>query len=228
MVETATAAHAHQFDKPEQQREAAALGMWLFLATEIMFFGGMFTGYTVYRSMYPQGFAEASRHMGGVLATVMLAGRRVEVTLGAVNTAVLLLSSLTMALAVHSVQTGAKVRSIVHLAGTALMGCVFLAIKAVEYAHKFHEGLVPGAAFRFEGVHAGSVELFFGFYFAMTGFHAVHLLVGIGVVVAMLLMVANGRISAAYDTPVEMTGLYWHFVDIVWVFLFPLLYLIAG
>lgn len=232
---------AHHFDDAEQQRDAATLGMWLFLATEILFFGGMFLGYVVYRTRYPEAFAEGSRHL--------------SVVIGTVNTAVLLTSSLTMAFAVRAAQLGRR-RSIVgFLLLTILLGSVFLGVKAFEYADKFQHHLVPGPQFRLEhpttedatpsrlGLRpdrsagsgrspnlrnaAGHVELFFGFYFAMTGMHALHMVIGVGVLSVIAIQASRGRFSPEFHTPVELTGLYWHFVDIVWVFLFPLLYLIG-
>jgi cytochrome c oxidase subunit 3 len=202
----------HQFDDAEQQYEASSLGMWIFLATEVMFFGGMFAGYVVYRSAYPDAWAEGSRHL--------------DITLGAVNTAVLIGSSLTMALAVRSAQVGRRGGQILFLLLTALLGSVFLGIKAVEYGHKFTEHLVPGTGFRWEGPNVKNVQLFYSFYFAMTGMHALHMVVGLGLLAVLVVMAWRRRFSPAYFTPVEITGLYWHFVDIIWIYLFPLLYLI--
>ncbi len=204
---------AHQFDDMEQQRESASLGMWLFLVTEIMFFGGLFTGYTVYRWMFPEAFAAASHHL--------------NVSLGAVNTAVLICSSLTMAMAVRGAQLGKRNTQVVFLVLTIVLGAAFLGIKAVEYSHKFHEHLAPGSSFAFEGPHAAQARIFFSFYFAMTGMHALHMVIGIVILAVLVWMARRGRFSADYYAPVEMTGLYWHFVDIVWIFLFPLLYLIG-
>jgi cytochrome c oxidase subunit III len=213
---------AHHFDTPEQQYEAASLGMWLFLVTEILFFGGLLTGYTVYRVSYPESFAFASNEL--------------NLWLGAVNTVVLLCSSLTMALAVHAAQTGVPKLQVAFLAATIVLGSVFLGIKVFEYWEKIEHHHVPGALFhvevdegrRAEGVQESNVELFFSFYFALTGLHALHMIIGIALLTVIAGMAWRGRFSAAYFTPVEMTGLYWHFVDIVWVFLFPLLYLIEG
>jgi cytochrome c oxidase subunit 3 len=212
MSDTHTAL-GHQFDDLEQQREASSLGMWVFLITEIMFFGGLFTGYAVYRNAYPEAFAEASRHLG--------------VVLGAINTAVLICSSLTMALAVHAAQLGRRKVLVTFLLLTIVLGSVFLGIKVVEYSHKFHEHLVPGLDFRFEGPRAPQAQLFFSFYFAMTGMHALHMIIGIGLLSVLVRLSWRGRFSATYYWPVELTGLYWHFVDIVWIYLFPLLYLIG-
>jgi cytochrome c oxidase subunit 3 len=203
----------HQFDDVAQQHEASWLGMWIFLATEVMFFGGMFTGYAFYRTAYPRAFAEASNHL--------------EIWLGAINTAVLICSSFTMALAVYSAGTNRRRALVNFLLLTILLGTVFLGIKFYEYHVKFVEHLVPGAAFRFEGPQARPAEIFFSFYFAMTGMHAVHMIIGIGLLAWMALKARRGRFSESYFTPVELVGLYWHFVDIVWIFLFPLLYLVG-
>ncbi len=212
MSETAlAAAHQHQFDDAEQQHEAATLGMWVFLVTEIMFFGGMFTAYVAYRSAYPEAFGLASHHL--------------NVVLGGINTVVLIASSLTMVLAVHAAQLGRRQSIVGFLLSTMALGGVFLVIKAFEYAHKFHEGLIPGANFSYTGPDAGQQQLFFSIYFAMTGMHALHMVIGIGLLAYLLVATLRNRYSAAYNTPVEVVGLYWHFVDIVWIFLFPLLYL---
>jgi cytochrome c oxidase subunit 3 len=208
-----SAALAHQFDDLTQQYEADSLGMWLFLLTEIMFFGGLFTGYTVYRTFYPEAFVAGSHHL--------------DILLGGINTAVLISSSLTMALAVHAAQTGQRWSQVGFLLLTILFGLVFLGIKTIEYAHKFHEHLVPGKQFFAEGPHAGQVQLFFGFYFGMTGMHAVHMVIGIGLLAVLTVLAWRGRFTADYYAPVELVGLYWHFVDIVWIFLFPLLYLLG-
>jgi cytochrome c oxidase subunit 3 len=204
---------AEQFDDLEQQREAVQLGMWAFLTTEVMFFGGLFTGYAVYRWSHPAAFAEASRHL--------------DVLLGTVNTAVLICSSLTMALAVHAASLGRKRPTAGWLALTIALGSVFLGIKAIEYSHKFHEHLVPGRHFHMEGTQGASGQLFFSFYFAMTGVHALHMVIGIAILAVLIVKALRGRYGPENHSAVEMTGLYWHFVDIVWIFLFPLLYLIG-
>jgi cytochrome c oxidase subunit 3 len=208
---------AHHFDSAEQQYESAQMGMWLFLTTEILFFGGLFLGYSIYRGQYPEAFAEASHHL--------------NIWLGGFNTIVLLTSSLTAALAVHAAQTGERKKTVQFLAYTLGLGLVFLAVKAVEYTLKFQEHLVPGPNFHVEHLPAhllmGNVQLFFSFYFAMTGMHALHMVIGMGILIVLIILAAKGNYSAEYNTPVELFGLYWHFVDIVWVFLFPMLYLIG-
>lgn len=219
MASTATvaASHAahvhHQFDDAEQQYSSAVLGMWAFLIQEVMFFGGLFLAYAVYRASYPEAFAHGSHHL--------------DVTLGAFNTAVLIASSLTMALAVHAAQTGHRAQLILFLFLTLLLGSIFLGVKAIEYGHKWHEGLVPGLQWRLEGPDAPHQLIFFSLYFAMTGMHALHMVVGAIGLIVLLFFALQGKYSADYNTPVEMFGLYWHFVDIVWIFLFPLLYLFA-
>ena len=204
---------AHHFDNLEQQAEAASLGMWVFLLTEILFFGGTFLVYTVYRHMYHDAFVVASHEL--------------DVTLGTINTAVLIGSSLTMALAVHAAQTGSQRLIQIFLILTVVLGCVFLGIKSVEYAHKFHEHHVPGPYFQFDAKYVREAQIFFSLYFVMTGLHALHMIIGIGVMLVMLWQASRGRFSPEYYVPIEVTGLYWHFVDIVWIFLFPLLYLIG-
>jgi cytochrome c oxidase subunit 3 len=206
---------AHQFDTAEQQHEASYAGMWIFLATEVLFLGGLFAGYSVYRYSYAGAFRAASQHL--------------YASLGATNTGVLLCSSLTMALAVRAAQRGKRGQLLAFLLATMALGLVFLGIKATEYYLEYTEHLVPlkGFNFRFEGGDPRRAQLFFNFYFAMTGLHALHLLIGIGWVGVITVLAGRGRFSAAYHTPVEIAGLFWHFVDIVWVFLFPLLYLIG-
>ena len=207
-----TAAHvAHQFDDATQQYDAASLGMWVFLVTEIMFFGGVFTAYVVYRAAYPGAFGHASNHL--------------DVALGTFNTVVLIASSLTMALAVHAAHVGDRRWLRLGLILTIILGSVFLGIKFLEYSHKFEEGLVPGPHFHYPGTDAPRAQLFFGLYFAMTGLHALHMIIGIGILLVLLAQQRGDRLPN--PTAIEMTGLYWHFVDIVWIFLFPLLYLIG-
>ena len=204
---------AHHFDSLEQQSEAATLGMWVFLVTEILFFGGLFLTYLVYRAWYFSAFAAASHEL--------------DITLGALNTVVLITSSLTMVLAVHAAQTGSRGRLMLFLVATIVLGSVFLGVKGVEYYHKFVEHHVPGASFEFEAELAQHAQIFFSLYFIMTGLHALHMIVGIGIMLVMLYWALKGIITVEYSSPIEISGLYWHFVDIVWIFLFPLLYLIG-
>jgi cytochrome c oxidase subunit 3 len=204
---------AHQFDDLDQQHDAASLGMWVFLLTEILFFGGLFLAYLLYRLWFPEAFRVASSHL--------------EIGWGAANTVVLILSSLTMALAVRAAQTGQQRATVWFIVATIGLGAVFLGIKAVEYAAKFEHHLVPGPQFRIDGADPTHAQIFFSLYFVMTGLHALHMIIGIGIMAVLAVMAARGRFGAAYNSPVEMGGLYWHFVDIVWIFLFPLLYLIG-
>ena len=202
----------HQFQTMEQQLESSTLGMWLFLVTEIMFFGGLFMAYLLYRLWYPEAWAEGSREL--------------DIVLGGVNTVVLIGSSLTMALAVRSAQTGFPRATVGWLLATMALGGTFIVIKGFEYAHKFHEHHVPGPNFVFEGPHGNQVEIFLSLYFAMTGLHALHMVIGFGLLSVIAWMAHRRRFTPEWYTPVEMSGLYWHFVDIVWIFLFPLLYLV--
>ena len=215
---------AHHFDTLGQQQEAATLGMWVFLVTEVLFFGGLFATYCIYRHWYPGAFAAGSHEL--------------SITLGGINTAVLITSSLTMALAVHAAQLGERRRLMILLILTMVLGAAFLGIKGVEYRDKFTHHHVPGPScgadpaatprcFQFEGEHAKQAQIFFSLYFVMTGLHAIHMIIGLGVMAVMLWWAWNGTITAAYHSPIEVSGLYWHFVDIVWIFLFPLLYLIG-
>jgi cytochrome c oxidase subunit 3 len=204
----------HHFPDLETQKEASTLGMWVFLAQEILFFGGLFCAYTVYRYRYYGGFSEASHHL--------------DWALGGVNTAVLIGSSLTMALAVRAAALGRRGAIVLFLILTILLGSVFLGVKVVEYKDKFDHHLVPGHGFRWEGPNANPAEIFYSFYFAMTGLHALHMIIGIPILAWIAWAAQRGRYSPEYHSPVEVVGLYWHFVDIVWIFLFPLLYLVGG
>lgn len=216
---------AEQFDDLEQQHEASSLGMWVFLATEVMFFGGLFISYIIFRNLYYQGFVAGSHLL--------------EVKFGATNTAVLISSSLTMALAVRAAQQGKRKLLIVFLFCTIALGLTFLGVKLVfEWHHDFVEGLVPGINFapsRELLAHWGrlnvsprNVELFMFLYFAMTGVHALHMVVGVGILSVLVVMAWQGKFGSDRFNAVEMSGLYWHFVDIIWIFLFPLLYLLGG
>ncbi len=204
---------AHHFEDMDQQNDSMLLGMWVFLATEVLFFGALFLGYTVYRGSYPEAFAAGSREL--------------DIILGTINTAVLIGSSLTMALAVNAAQRGDPRRLVRFLLATVGLGALFLAIKAMEYGHKFSEHHVPGPNFLFHGSPDGHIELFYSFYFVMTGFHALHMVIGIGIMLTLIVLARRGRYTSENSMPIELAGLYWHFVDIVWIFLFPLLYLIG-
>ena len=223
-VHAALAAHGHEhhprlqhhFDSLEQQLYASTFGMWVFLVTEVLFFGGLFMAYILYRIWYPEMFVAASHHL--------------NIPLGAVNTAVLIGSSLTMAYGVNAAQRGAKPKEQVFwLVATMVLGSVFLGIKVVEYADKFEHHLIPGANFLFDKPEfQQTAQIYFSLYFALTGLHATHMIVGIVIMAIITRMAWKGQFTAEWYTPVEIMGLYWHFVDLVWIFLFPLLYLIAG
>ena len=189
--------------------------MWTFLITEVLFFGGMFTAYSVYRFMYPGAFASTSVWM--------------DVWLGGINTAVLICSSLTMALAVRSAQLSRQRALIICLILTMIFGTIFLVIKFIEWRSKWHEALVPGFNFRYDHApqYLHNAQILFFLYFCMTGMHALHMIVGLGLLTYLVIQAVRKVFTAYYFTPVEMIGLYWHFVDIVWIFLFPLLYLIG-
>jgi cytochrome c oxidase subunit III len=211
---------AHHFVSMEQQKEAGMVGMWLFLLTEVMFFGGLFLAYTIYRSIYPEGFLYGSHLL--------------NVPLGGTNTVVLIVSSLTMAMAVYYSQKGERTKIIGFLTVTLLLGLAFLVIKYFEYSSKINDHLFPAVGFYApvtDGPHGVPLELqqpvrvFLWIYFLMTGLHAVHMIVGAGILITLILMAWKGKFTKNYNSPVEISGLYWHFVDIVWIFLFPLLYL---
>jgi cytochrome c oxidase subunit 3 len=233
----------HQFQTMQQQRETAVLGMWAFLLTEILFFGGLFMAYLLYRTWYHDAFVAASTS--------------IALSWGLINTVVLIGSSLTMALAVRSAQLSNRKATVNWLLLTMVLGAVFLGIKVIEYADKFEHHHVPGPNYIWEAAHedaaAGEAaaeshapeadsshpgrgsdaanyqlhtQIFFSLYFTMTGLHAIHMIIGIGLMSVITWMAYKGKFSGEYYTPVEMSGLYWHFVDIVWIFLFPLLYLI--
>jgi cytochrome c oxidase subunit III len=207
-----------QYRTMEQQRETASLGMWVFLSTEVLFFGGLFMTYTLNRSTYPDIFAQASRS--------------INLWLGAINTVVLIASSLTMALSVWASQVGKTRLLTICLIATLVLGSVFLGIKGVEYHEKYVEHHIPGWNFNFEpGADAATnahAQLFFSLYFGMTGLHALHMIIGMGLLLWLVFRARKDSFSPHYFAPVEVVGLYWHFVDIVWIFLFPLLYLIGG
>jgi cytochrome c oxidase subunit III len=211
---------AHHFDTPAQQFDAAKLGMWAFLAQELLFFSGLFVAYGVYRSWYPEMFRAASHQLDKIM--------------GGTNTVVLLFSSFTAAMAVRSSQLGKQKATGRYLLITIGCACIFLVIKYFEYRHKFEAGLLPSRFYHphLDHLVQGAPALppnagsFFGIYFMMTGVHGVHVLVGIGVLIWIYLRNERGDFSKEFFTPVDIVALYWHLVDLVWIYLFPLLYLI--
>ena len=206
----------HHFASSQQQMDASTLGMWTFLITEVLFFGGMFASYAVYRNMYLDAFASTSQYM--------------NVVLGGTNTAVLICSSLTMVLAVRAAQLSDNKLLRLFLILTMIFGTAFLVIKGFEYHAKWVEGLVPGlkwSGYQEFPQYAYHAQILFFLYFCMTGMHALHMVVGLGLLSYLYIQAGRKVFNATYFAPVEMIGLYWHFVDIVWIFLFPLLYLIG-
>ncbi|MEW6015914.1 MAG: cytochrome c oxidase subunit 3 family protein [Candidatus Zixiibacteriota bacterium] len=204
---------AHHFSEVEQQQESAKLGMWIFLLTEVLLFGGLFCFYAIYRAWNPDMFYNAHKFL--------------NVELGALNTVVLISSSVTMALAIRSMQLNDRKKTIWFLIITLACAAVFLVVKYFEYSHKFHLGQLPGKYYTFTGVQGSNPHIFFSVYFTMTGLHGIHVLAGMVAISWVLYRTLKNNFSAQYYTPIEMTGLYWHLVDLIWIFLFPLLYLIG-
>ncbi len=203
----------HHFVEPAQQVDAAKIGMWVFLVTEVLLFGGLFVGYGIMHAKHPEAFASAHHHLNRGL--------------GALNTIVLLVSSFTMVMAVAAAQAGKRVQLIRHLIATLSLAGVFLVIKYFEYAHKIHEGLLPGRLYSYQGEAVPGEFMFFSFYFMMTGLHGLHVAAGMIVISWVLRRAIRGDFSERYYTPVDLVGLYWHLVDIIWIYLFPLMYLIS-
>jgi cytochrome c oxidase subunit 3 len=203
--------HLHHFASAGQQRSAARLGMWVFLGQEVLFFSGLFLAYIALRFFYPETFLAAHEYL--------------DVTLGTVNTVFLITSSLTMALAVRAAQVGEQRTMLLLLVATFLLATAFLVVKYFEYSHKIHAGLLPGAFYAGPDL-PGRPGLFFGAYFVMTGVHGLHVLAGMVVIAWVFLRGRKGAYGRHYFTPVENVGLYWHLVDLIWIFLFPLLYLV--
>ncbi len=211
MAELANLALREQFETAEQQRETSTFGMWIFVVTEMMLFGGLFVAYTVYRLRFPADFTRGSSEM--------------VFWMGAVNTALLLCSSLTLSLAEASIRAGRRLLSGAFLGSTVLLGATFLVIKFTEYYMHYKDHKLPAYGFIEHGPGAPHVQLFFVFYYVLTGLHSVHLLIGIGLVLTMFYPLLFGLVGRSYATPVENTGLYWHFVDVIWVFLYAILYI---
>ncbi len=212
-AETGVHHHAHHFASADDEFEACKQGMWLFLVTEVLMFGGLFVAYGIFRGLYPDMFFEAHKLLA--------------VKMGAINTVVLITSSLTMVLAVSSTQKGRRDQAIIYLVLTFLLACCFLVVKYFEYSHKFHDGLLPGGFFTNTELKHPKTPLFFSLYFMMTGLHMIHVILGMGVIAWVLRRTIKGEFSPHFYTPVELVGFYWHFVDLVWIYLFPLLYLVG-
>lgn len=204
---------AHHFADSEQQRESAKLGMWLFLLTEVLMFGGLFCTYAIFRSWNPEMFHNAHVHL--------------NVFMGGLNTVVLITSSLTMALAIRFMQLGQKRKTMISLALTLGLAATFMVIKYFEYMHKIDLGQLPGNLYTFTGIEGNNPHIFFGIYFLMTGLHGLHVFGGMCVISWLMFKTSRNAFSSEYYTPLELTGLFWHLVDLIWIFLFPLFYLIG-
>jgi cytochrome c oxidase subunit 3 len=203
---------AHHFENAYQQFSSAKLGMWLFIVQEILFFSALFVAYAVYRGMHPEMFVDAHHHLSWKM--------------GGINTLVLIFSSFTMAMSIRTAQLNQRLQSFWYLGTTLFCSCIFMVIKFFEYAEKIHHGYLPSVWFSGEGIYE-TMHIFFGIYFTMTGLHGLHVLVGMGLIIWLMLETRKGKYNSEYFTPVEMVGLYWHLVDLIWIFLFPLLYLIG-
>jgi cytochrome c oxidase subunit 3 len=222
MSEQTTQAHAsgahhkflqHHFTGMQQQFEATKIGMWLFLVTEVLLFGGLFVGYGIMHSQHPAAFEAAHHHL--------------DRTLGALNTIVLLVSSFTMVLGVWAASTSRRRQTIAYLSATIALAGVFLVVKYFEYSHKFHEGLLPGIYYSHQGDTVPGQFMFFSFYFMMTGLHGIHVVLGMVAIAWVLYRTVRGDFSSSYYGPVDLVGLYWHLVDLIWIYLFPLMYLLS-
>lgn len=204
---------AHHFHSLDQQVNAAKFGMWLFLAQELLFFSALFVGLMVFRGWYPDMYHDAAKLL--------------NVPMGAVNTVFLICSSLTMALGVRAAQTNDNKKAFWLLTVTFLFAAAFLVVKYFEYTHKIHEGTLPGRWYSYKGLPYDNAHFFFGIYFCMTGLHGIHVVIGMGLILWLMLRAKRNEFSSQYYTPVELVGLYWHLVDLIWIFLFPLLYLVG-
>ncbi len=204
---------AHHFVEAEQQQDSAKLGMWIFLVTEILLFGGLFVFYAIFRSWNPDMFYNAHQHL--------------NVYLGTLNTFVLITSSLTVALGIRSMQLNNRKQTIIFLVLTLVFAAIFLVVKYFEYAHKFHLGQLPGQFYTYTGIEGTNPHVFFSVYFMLTGLHGIHVIAGMLAIGYVLIRTFKGHFSEEYYTPIENAGLYWHLVDLIWIFLFPLLYLIG-
>lgn len=204
---------AHHFESGEQAFESSKLGMWIFLVTEIMLFGGLFVGYIMYHNLYPETFHHASQLLNW--------------TMGGINTVVLICSSYTMAMAANRVMFNKQKQAVWLMLLTLLFAAIFMVIKYFEYSHKIHEGQLPGGLYHFEGLEDPKAPLFFTLYFMMTGLHGIHVLVGMGLIAWVMLGTMKNKFDMVYHTPVELTTIYWHLVDLIWIYLFPMLYLVA-
>lgn len=208
--------YAHHFDSAEHEYETSKFGLWTFLLTEILMFGGLFVGYIIFHQLHPEMFHAGSKFL--------------DWKLGALNTVILLFSSLTMALSIYYAQQNNKFKTLVNLYITLACGFGFMIVKYIEYTHKFHLGLKPGALFTYTGPEAEAfpnLAQYFSFYFMMTGLHGSHVIAGLGCIIWLIVRAHKGHFSSSYYTPLECVGLFWHLVDLIWIYLFPLLYLVG-
>jgi cytochrome c oxidase subunit III len=204
---------AHHFKDAMHEFLSAKEGIWVFMVTEILMFGGLFVGYIIYHNLYPEMFAKGASFL--------------DWRLGFLNTLVLIFSSLTMALGIHYIQTKQNSKATMALLTTIICGAIFMVVKYFEYSHKFHEGLLPGKFFNHAGDFPFNQGLYFSFYFCMTGLHGIHVLLGMGLITWVLILHLQGKFDPDYFTPVEGVGIFWHIVDLIWIYLFPILYLIG-
>ncbi|MCS6837930.1 MAG: cytochrome c oxidase subunit 3 family protein [Bdellovibrionaceae bacterium] len=204
--------HAHHFRSDLHEFVSAKEGIWIFMVTEVLMFGGLFVAFFIYQALKPAVFAEGASYL--------------DWKLGALNTLVLIVSSWTMALSIHYIQKGQNQRATWALITTLACGLIFMIVKYFEYTHKFEMGLMPGKFFFFEKAVNAELPLYFGFYYSMTGLHGLHVLTGMGLISWVLWRHLNGEFNEHYYTAVEGVCIFWHIVDLVWIFLFPLLYLI--
>jgi len=205
--------YAHHYKDAEHEFNTSIFGVWCFLLTEILMFGGLFVAFFIFHNLYPATFAEGASHLNWKF--------------GATNTAVLLLSSFTMVLSIYYARKNNTKMIGICLFITLLCACAFMGIKYIEYAHKIHEGLLPGDLFSYANAQTGNLALYFSFYFMMTGLHGSHVLVGMGLIIWVLVRSLKGDFNEHYYTPLEGVGLFWHLVDLIWIYLFPLLYLVG-
>jgi cytochrome c oxidase subunit III len=209
--------HAHHFESAEHEYETTKFGMWTFLVTEIVMFGGLFVGYIIYHGLYPEAFHAGSKFL--------------DWRMGAFNTVVLLVSSLTMALSIHYAQVNQKQKMLVNLYITLGCALIFMVVKYFEYHHKIEMGTLPGRLFTYDGAEVAAFKdvlpMYFAFYFCMTGLHGSHVLVGMGLIIWLIIRGHRGEFGPKYYTPLECVGLFWHLVDLIWIYLFPLLYLVG-
>lgn len=204
--------YAHHFSSAEQEFETSKFGVWLFLATEILMFGGLFVAYVMFADRYPEVFAAGAKFL--------------DWRYGAFNTLLLLTSSLTIALSIHFLQKNNTKAAVINQAITLVCAAGFMGVKFIEYSHKFHENLYPGKYFGYEESALQNLALYFSVYFTMTGVHGLHVLIGMGLITWVMVRTIRGEFNSKYYTPVEGVALFWHLVDLVWIYLFPLLYLI--